>query len=77
MTPIFGDYDTYERWLIERYEDWLPTLLAAQNAEQRSILQIDEDAVAFLVDWLERKRSLEAEKAKGLERRFIGDYDPA
>ena len=77
MTSIFGDYDTYERWLIERYEDWLPALLAAENAEQRTILKIDEDVAAFLADWLKRKRALEAEKAKGLDRRVILDYDPA
>ncbi|MFM9899014.1 hypothetical protein [Sphingorhabdus sp.] len=77
MTSIFGDYDTYERWLIERYEEWLPALLAPENAEQRSILRVDEVAVVFLVDWLERKRAFAAEKAKGLDRHGILDYDPA
>ncbi len=77
MTSIFGDYDTYERWLIDRYEDWLPALVAAQNAEQRSILQIDDGVAAFLADWLERKRVFEAEKVKGLDRHGILDYDPA
>jgi hypothetical protein len=77
MTSIFGDYDTYERWLIDRYEDWLPALVAAQNAEQRSILQIDDGVAAFLADWLERKRVFEAEKVKGVDRHGILDYDPA
>ncbi len=77
MTLIFGDYDTYERWLIDRYEDWLPALLSVENAEQRSTLRINEDVAAFLADWLERKRALETEKAKGLDRHGIRDYDPA